>query len=89
MRKVKLKTASTALVLGTFVAFMHFVWMLMVYLGVGQAYLDWILGLHLVTNPITVLPFNFGTAAVLLTVTFVVGYLAGWVFAYIWNRLHK
>ncbi len=86
---MKLKTGPTALVTGVFVAFMHFVWMLMVYFKIAQWYLNWVFGLHLLTNPYKVLAFNFGTAVTLLVFTFIVGYFAGWVFAFIWNRLHK
>lgn len=86
---MKLNFGKTALVVGFFASFMHFVWLVMVYFGLGQAYLDWILGLHQVSLPIRVLPFNFTSAFLLLVVTFVVGYFMGWVFAYIWNRLVK
>lgn len=86
---MKLKLGGTAMVLGIFVALMHAIWMLMIYLGLAQIYLNWIFGLHLITNPYKVLPFNFGTALTLIIVTFIVGYIMGWVFAFIWNRLHK
>ena len=77
------------MVFGVIIALMHAVWMLMVFLGVGQTYLNWIFGLHLLTNPYKVLSFNFGTAITLIIFTFVVGYVMGWVFAWVWNRLHK
>lgn len=86
---MKLNLGRTALVVGLFVSLMHLVWMLVVYFGLAQWYLDWILGLHLVSNPFKVLPFSFGTALTLVIFTFVVGYIAGWVFAIMWNRLVK
>lgn len=86
---MKLKTGSTAMVFGLFVALMHAVWMLMIFIGVAQMYMNWIFGLHLVSNPFIVMPFNFGSAVMLIIFTFVVGYIMGWVFAAIWNRLHK
>ncbi len=86
---MKLNAGKTALVVGSFVSFMHFVWLAMVWSGLGQAYLDWILGLHQVSLSIRVLPFNLTNAVILLVVTFVAGYLMGWVFACIWNRLIK
>ena len=86
---MKLKVGKTAIVFGLFIAFMHLVWMLMVATGIAQWYLKWILGLHLLNNPFVVLPFSFGTAVTLIVVTFIVGYLGGWVFAWIWNYLHK
>ena len=86
---MKLKVGATALVFGVVMALLHTIWMIMVYLGVANLYLNWILGLHLVTNPYRVLPFNLVTAVELIVFTFVVGYVFGWVFAYIWNWLHK
>lgn len=86
---MKLKVGSTAMVFGVFMALVHLVWMLMVMFGVAQWYLNWILGLHLVSNPYKILPFNLVTAATLIVVTFAVGYVGGWIFAFIWNRLHK
>lgn len=86
---MKLKVGATAMVFGVVVALMHAVWMLMVFLGVGQLYLNWIFGLHLISNPFVVQPFNLMSAIFLIIFTFVVGYLLGWVFAFVWNRLHK
>ncbi len=86
---MKLKESSTALVVGTFVAVLHAIWSLMVFVGFVETYLDWILGLHFLTNPYQVLPFNFVNAAILIGFTFVAGYAFGWVFATIWNKLHK
>lgn len=86
---MKLKLGGTAMVFGVFIALMHVIWMLLIYLRVAQFYLNWIFGLHLITNPYKVLPFDFGTALTLVIFTFIVGYVVGWIFAFIWNRLHK
>lgn len=86
---MKLKESSTALVVGVFVAVVHVVWSLMVLVGFAQVYLDWILGLHFLDNPFTVRSFDFVNAVILIGFTFVVGYAVGWIFAMIWNRLHK
>lgn len=86
---MKLKSGPTALVFGFFMSLVHLVWMIMIFFGVAQWYLNWIFGLHLLTNPYKVLPFSFSAAIMLLVFTFVVGYVAGWVFAFIWNRLHR
>jgi len=86
---MKLNLGKTALVFGFLVSLMHLMWMTMVYLGVGQMYLDWVFGLHLISNPFTVLPFSFGAALTLIVFTFVVGCVMGWFFAWIWNRFVK
>jgi hypothetical protein len=84
---VKLNTQKTAMTLGICVSLMHFVWLLMVYFGFAQIYLNWIFGLHQVYAPITVLPFNLVNALLLLVITFVAGYALGWVFSLVWNGL--
>lgn len=80
---------TVALYTGLFVAAMHLVWSLLVALGLGQLYLDWILGLHFIRNPYVVMPFDFGTMIALLVVTFVVGFVLGWVGTICWNKMVK
>ena len=86
---MKLDQSRTALVTGTFVAFVHAVWSLMVFLGFAKLYLDWIFGLHFLSNPFALRVFNLWTAITLVAFTFLVGYAFGYVFAAIWNKLHK
>ncbi len=86
---MKLNTETAALVFGVTVALMHLIWLLMVWVGIGQLYLDWIFGLHLISNPFRVMPFDLINALLLLIVTFTVGYISGLIFASVWNRLHK
>jgi len=85
----KVKESKAALIFGTFVALMHLIWSIMVFLGLAQPYLNFILGLHFLNNPYTVSAFSLSTALMLIAFTFVIGYLVGWVFALIWNKLHK
>lgn len=87
MRKVK--ESKAALIFGTFAAVMHVFWSVLVFLGLAQQYLNFISGLHFLNNPYKVLPFNLSTAVMLVAVTFVIGYLIGWVFAKIWNKLRE
>jgi hypothetical protein len=75
--------------IGLFMVMMHALWSAMVYLGLAKLYFDWILGLHFVSNPFVIRPFSWITAGTLLLVVFVAGYVMGWLFAFIWNRLHK
>ncbi len=87
---MKLKEHQTGLVLGAMMALMHALWATMVWLGVAQSYTDWILNLHsIAANPFTVLSFDLVRSLTLIVVTFVVGYLMGWVFANIWNKIVK
>lgn len=86
---MKLRVHETGMVLGSMMALLHAVWATMVWLGLGQGYLDWIFTLHSLANPFTVLQFDLVRSLTLIVVTFGVGYLVGWVFANIWNRIVK
>jgi len=86
---MKLKPISVAIYTGFFVATLHLIWSLMVAFGVGQTYLDWILGLHFVKNPFIVVPFSLSVMIILLVVTFVVGFILGWVGTVCWNKITK
>lgn len=76
-------------VLGVVVSSLHLGWSLLVFFGVATLYLDWIFGLHFLSNPFVVQPFNATVALTLLLVTFTVGYLVGWVVGFLWNSLAK
>jgi len=84
-----LKEKALGLTLGIFAAAIHFVWLLLVGLGVAKPYFDWMLGLHHVTLTWEVLPLNLGYAALLVLITFVGGYLMGYLFALLNNKLAK
>jgi uncharacterized membrane protein len=85
----KLSKAKTGLVLGLFFAVVHAVWAVLIALGVAQGLLDWASKMHMINNPNIVSGFYLGTAAGLVIMTFVVGYVCGWVFAALWNSLRK
>lgn len=89
MINLKLDNQKTALTLGTFAALAHLVWVVVVALGMASAWLDFVYGLHFLNNPFTVAPFSVTNAVMLLVVAFVMGSVVGWVFAYVWNWLHK
>ncbi len=86
---MKLTPITVAIYTGLFVAALHFLWSLMVAFGLGQIYLDWILGLHFIENPYVVVPFNLSTMIMLLVFTFVVGFILGWVGTVCWNKMIK
>jgi len=87
--KDKLDGNRTGLVVGFFMAGVHLVWSLTVLAGMAQKYMDWMFSLHMMTNPITVTTFGWGTALMLIVVTFVVGYILGWIFTWAHNSVHK
>jgi hypothetical protein len=77
------------LVFGSFLAFMHLVWSVLVATGLAQAYLNFIFNLHMIANPFQVQAFSLGRAAGLIIVTFLIGYAFGCVFAWFWNKMKQ
>lgn len=75
------------LALGLLFAAMHALWVAAVGIGVGKPFLNWLHGLHFVSNPYTVTAFDPVTAAVGIVAAFISGYVIGWAFAFAWNWL--
>lgn len=84
---VKLKGNKIALVVGLFAAALHALWAILVVLGVGQMYIDWIFPLHFIDNLYTVMAFNILNALMLVVMAFVGGYVATWLFVWLWNMI--
>ncbi len=83
-----LNAQKTATSLSVFIVAVHIVWSIIVALGWGQALLDFIAMLHFIENPPHVGLFNIGTAVILWIVAGIVGYIIGFVFATMWNKVH-
>ncbi|MGD0523097.1 MAG: hypothetical protein ABSA43_00850 [Candidatus Microgenomates bacterium] len=84
---MKFKPLTVALYTSLLFAGLDLVWSMVVALGLGQTYLDWILKLQFIQNPYVVMPFNLGTMITLLMVTFGVGFVLGWVGTICWNKM--
>jgi len=82
---MNLSQNSVGLAVGSVYALWHLCWSILVAIGAAQTLLDWLLRMHFLNNPFRVEGFSFGTAAILIVVTFVIGYVLGWVFALLWN----
>jgi len=85
----KLNANSVALVVGISVGLMHLLWSVMVMMGWAQWYMDFIFSLHFLSNPFVLQAFDMGKALMLVTLTFVIGYVMGWFFSWIWNMMAK
>ncbi|OHA61621.1 MAG: hypothetical protein A2556_00810 [Candidatus Vogelbacteria bacterium RIFOXYD2_FULL_44_9] len=79
----------TGLTFACLFGWMHLVWGVVVALGLGQVFLNFIFGLHMLNVPIIVMPFDLVKAVTLVIVTFVVGYFFGWFMAFFWNKCFK
>ncbi len=76
------------LAVGSLLGLWHLVWSVLVGAGFAQHLINLSFRLHFIQPPFTLTAFSFGTAATLVAVTFAIGYILGWVFGAIWNRLH-
>ena len=83
--------SKVGLALGAMFAVLHAVWSAAVALVPGplQKFLDWVFALHHIKPMYSLLPFNLMNAVILVILTFVVGYVVGFVFATIWNKVEK
>lgn len=78
-----------ALVSGSFFSLVHLVWGVLIAVGFAQSWMDFVYNLHSLNNPFTVMPFDLMRTLGLVIMTFLVGYIFGYVFAMLWNKLHK
>jgi len=77
------------LVLGIIGGLWHVFWSLLVWVGWAQDFIDLIFRLHFIRPPYTIRSFDFGTAAMLVGVVFVIWYIFGVIAAMVWNLFHK
>lgn len=78
---------TTGLAFGGMLGLWHFIWAVLVALGLAQPLLDTIFRLHMIQPPYAVLPFSASSAVGLVAMTFIVGYVIGWLFGVLWNSL--
>ena len=79
----------TGFAVGLFLGGWHLLWALLVASGWGQAFIDFVLWLHMVHLQYMVGPFSLLQASALVVLTSLSGYLLGWLFALAWNAAHR
>ncbi len=84
-----LNSQKVALAVGFFLGGWHLVWSLLVAVGMGQPLLDFVLWAHMIHLQFVVGPFDLTASLTLVILTFLIGYVFGLAFAYIWNLLHR
>lgn len=77
------------LIFGSFLGLWHLIWSLMVLVGIAQSFYDFIFWLHMISLPWRVTGFTLVQSASLILVTSAMGYMMGYIFAWIWNEFHK
>jgi len=86
---MKLDPSKMALTLGVLIGGLHLGWSILVALGLAQPLLDFIFSIHMLANPYQVTGFDVTKAGILVVITFMVGYVVGYIFANVWNKVHK
>lgn len=76
------------LALGAVLALIHTFWVLVVAAGLAQRWADFVFWMHFIQPVYIILPFNVGTAFMLVGMAAACGFVIGCVFAFLWNRLH-
>ncbi|KKR32127.1 MAG: hypothetical protein UT63_C0051G0009 [Candidatus Gottesmanbacteria bacterium GW2011_GWC2_39_8] len=76
----------TGLAVGGFFALVHLLWSVLVALGIAESLMDFVYGIHFLTNPFTVIEFSLVNALVLVVVAFVCGYVTGWVLSWVGEK---
>ena len=85
---VTIRPDRTALILAILLGSWHLVWALLVAAGWAQPLIDFIFWIHFVKPVYVIQKFNIGIALLLVGVTAAIGYVIGWIFAVLWNKLH-
>ncbi len=84
-----LNAKKAAVAVGSLAALGHALWVALVALNLSGPLLNFVFRIHFLSNPYVIQGFGWGRAIALVLVTFVAGYVVGYVFALIWNRLHR
>ncbi len=84
-----LNPKKVGITLGCMIGLMHLGWSVVVALGLAQPLIDWILKIHMIEMPHTVLPFSFLSAVTLVVIMSLIGFIVGYIFATIWNHIQK
>lgn len=76
------------LVIGSYAAIVHLVWVILVALGLAQPLVNFIIRLHFIDFPHKIASFDFVNAVLLIVIAFIVGYVGGFIIGIIWNKAH-
>ena len=86
----QLNPRTIGLAVGAFVGGAHLIWTVLIAFGWAQALASFVLWAHMISTPVIVVgPFDIAAAGMLVGMTFVMGYVAGSVFALLWNLLNR
>lgn len=75
--------------LGLLSVFLHLLWMITVYIKSVETLLSWFKSYHFISPTYTILKFDFKIAFLGLISAFLISYIIGWLFAFIYNKLNQ
>lgn len=78
----------TALVVAILLGGWHALWSAIVAIGWAQPLVDFIFRIHFIRPVYVIEKFDIGIALLLVAITAAIGYMAGWILAVLWNKLH-
>jgi hypothetical protein len=72
-------------------ALAHLIWAILIATmpGTMQSCINWIFRIHGIEPVWKIIPITWIDGILLVIITFIMGYIIGWVFAAIWNRTAK
>jgi hypothetical protein len=79
----------SGLVFGMLMGAWHFLWATLVAFGWAQTVINFIFWIHFITPIYIIQPFHLGVALALIAITTSIGFVVGYVFAQLWNWLHR
>ena len=84
-----LNPKKTGIALGLIFGGIHLIWSIIVALGWGQAWVDFVLWAHMVHVTYVVGPYDFAASITVIVISAFIGFVLGMVFAKVWNKVHK
>ena len=86
---ITIRPERTALIFAILLGGWHLVWSLLVAAGWAQPLIDFIFWIHFIQPVYVIQKFNIAIALLLVGITAAIGYFIGWIFALLWNKLHR
>lgn len=85
----ELDPKKVALLFGIMAGGVHVVWSILVLIGLAEPLLNLILWLHMLSIPHQITGFNVTQSLLLIGITFIIGYAAGFMAATVWNKVNR
>ncbi len=83
----KINNQKFALSFALFTVGLSVVWSVLLTMGLGESFLNFVLWLHMINIQYTLGIIEFKTILALIVTWGIVGYLVAWIGAFIWNGL--